>query len=408
MASIDFIRSNPITEGMQDAARTAQAQARIEQIRSQQDSDAAMGRVARGIVEAEQANPGMTAQDRVGNLRRAAAAPGLSGEAAMGLLERAQGQERQLQQDQASREEREARRKDKHVANMATYLKLGATELAKAAAKEAGLIVPDTFWTNHDAQRKLIEQLEIDQKRASIASSRASAGASQALAESRRAPQIDEYQDDQGRTVRVDRATGRSTFVVGPDGQPLKQRQTGRPDYRDYDLKDAEGKPAGFERIYADGRRERFQAPDGTQYAPQAGGAGGRPLDREVRFRMLVESGVDENEARRIATGVAMTPGQIAQFRDRAMKRVQTPDPTTGRLQFRTPAEQQAEVDRQVKIITGGTDQPVTQQQPQQQQDTGAIPMVNGLPAPRTLDEAESLPIGSRFVAPDGKIKVRR
>ena len=56
-------------------------------------------------------------------------------------------------------------------------------------------------------------------------------------------------------------------------------------------------------------------------------------------------------DARRIAAGISMTPQQVAGFRDRAMKRVQTPDPTTGRLQFRTPAEQNAEVERRNALI---------------------------------------------------------
>lgn len=380
----------------------------------------------------------------------------------MGLLERAQGQERQLQQDQASREEREARRKDKHVANMATYLKLGATELAKAAAKEAGLIVPDTFWTNHDAQRKLIEQLEIDQKRASIASSRASAGASQALAESRKPDPYTEYVDNEGRLVRVDRASGKSTFVMGPDGQPLRQqskdstRLTGIQDTNAARIKIAELQArARTEQGDARNRtmreiadlqaqsREAIEAGRGAaalnrtevqqeganaraetgaqsreaiaagnqstrlQVAEQGGGRGGRPLDREVRFKMLVEGGMPEDEARRIAAGVSMTPQQIAGFRDRAMKRVQTPDPTTGRLQFRTPAEQDAEVERQVQIVMGGAQGPGARSAPAPAA-AGGTPMRNGMAAPRTPEERDALPPGTRYVDPNGNIRVRR
>ena len=401
MPELNLLTVNPVTAGIESAQRM-DAQRQRGQLLDMQVEDARARRAQEQ--SASQALNDIYAQG--GDLssadvhRRLAADPRVGGTRRLEALQVAEDLANRKTQAEGQARERDARQ-------FKMLLENGMDGAAAEVAKRMGMNIPPDFWTNQAKKRALLEKLDIEDRQAGISQKRASAGASQALAESRRAPQIDEYQDDQGRTVRVDRASGKSTFVVGPDGQPLKQRQPGRPDYRDYDLKDAEGKPAGFERIYADGRRERFQAPDGTQYAPQGGGAGGRPLDREVRFKMLVESGMDENDARRIASGVAMTPQQIAGFRDRAMKRVQTPDPTTGRLQFRTPAEQNAEVERQVRIITGGGEQPAAQPQGAPRQDGGAVPMRDGVPAPRTLDERNALPSGTKYFDPNGNIRVR-
>lgn len=352
MPDLNFLTVNPVTAGIESAQRMEAQRQRGELVDLQvQDARAkrAQERAATDALNNIYATGGADLTTEQVH-RRLAADPNVGGGRRLESLKAAEDSSLKRTQIEAQARERDSRQ-------FKMLLENGMDGAAAEVAKRMGINIPPDFWANQAKRRALIEKLDIEDRQAGISQKRASAGASQALAEERRRSPIDEYQDDQGRTVRTDRSTGRSSFVLGPDGQPLKQRQAARSDYRDYDLTDAAGKPAGFERIHADGRRERFTAPEGTQFAPQWTGAGGRPLDREVRLRMLQEAGVPDDEARRIAAGVSMTPQQIAGFRDRAMKRVQTPDPTTGRLQFRTPAEQDAEVERQVQIVTGGAAQ---------------------------------------------------
>lgn len=399
MPDLNFLTVNPVTAGIESAQRM-EAQRQRGELVDLQVQDARAKRAQEQ--SASQALNDIYAQG--GDLssadvhRRLAADPRVGGTRRLEALQVAEDLANKKTQADGQARERDARQ-------FKMLLENGMDGAAAEVAKRMGMNIPPDFWTNQAKRRALLEKLDIEDRQAGISQKRASAGASQALAEERRRSPIDEYQDDQGRTVRTDRATGRSSFVLGPDGQPLKQRQTARSDYRDYDLTDAAGKPAGFERIHSDGRRERFAAPEGTQFTPQ--GTSGRPLDREVHLRMLQEAGVPDDEARRIAAGISMTPQQIAGFRDRAMKRVQTPDPTTGRLQFRTPAEQDAEVERQVQIVTGGAAQTGARNAPAPAA-AGGTPMRNGMAAPRTPEERNALPPGTRYLDPNGNIRVRR
>lgn len=291
----------------------------------------------------------------------------------MGLLERAQGQERLLQQDQNSREEREARRKEKQVSNMATYLKLGATELAKAAAKEAGLAVPDTFWTNHDAQRKLIDQLEIEQKRASIASSRASAGASQALAESRRVPEIDEYDTEQG-VVRVERGSGKSSYVLGPDGNPIKKQAAAS---------------AGRDPLFETKRQAWLRTNPGDEQGALEFASGRRQATVAELLRIAQSAAKNRAE------------GEYSPERQRAVY------DETYRAQLKAFG---IDPDNPMATVPGnrrGVDGPGARSA-SSPAAAGEVPMRNGMAAPRTPEERDALPPGTRYLDPNGNVRVRR
>lgn len=364
MPDLNFLTVNPVTAGIEGAQRM-EAQRQRGQLVDLQVQDArakrAQERAATDALNNIYATGGADLTTEQVH-RRLAADPNVGGGRRLESLKAAEDSSLRRTQIEAQARERDSRQ-------FKTLLENGMDGAAAEVAKRMGINIPPDFWASQAKRRALIEKLDIEDRQAGISQKRAAAGASQALAESRRQP--------------------------------------GRADYRDYDLTGEDGKPAGFERIHADGRRERFAAPEGTQFAPQGTGPGGRPLDREVRLRMLQEAGVPDDEARRIAAGVSMTPQQIAGFRDRAMKRVQTPDPTTGRLQFRTPAEQDAEVERQVQIVTGGAAQTGARNAPAPAA-AGGTPMRNGMAAPRTPEERDALPPGTRYLDPNGNIRVRR
>lgn len=407
MPELNLLTVNPVTAGIESAQRM-DAQRQRGQLLNMQVEDARARRAQEQ--SASQALNDIYAQG--GDLssadvhRRLAADPRVGGTRRLEALQVAEDLANRKTQAEGQARERDARQ-------FKMLLENGMDAAAAEVAKRMGMNIPPSFWTDQAKKRALLEKLAIEDRRASISQKRASAGASQALAESRKPDPYTEYVDNEGRLVRVDRASGKSTFVMGPDGQPLRQqskdstRLTGIQDTNAARIKIAElqararteqgdarnrtmreiadlqaqsreaieagrgaaalnrtevqqeGANARAERgaqsreaIAAGNQSTRLQVEE--QKGGREGGSGRRPLDREVRFKMLVDSGMDENDARRIASGVAMTPQQIAGFRDRAMKRVQTPDPATGRLQFRTPAEQNAEVERQVQIITGG------------------------------------------------------
>lgn len=460
MPELNFLTVNPVTAGIESAQRMETQRRRGELLDMQVEG----ARAAR-----EQERSASAALNDIyaqgGNLssvdvhRRLAADPRVGGTRRLEAL--------QVAEDLANKKaqaEGQARERDSRQFKM--LLEAGADAAAAEVAKRMGITIPPDFWANKAKRQALLEKLEIEDKQAGISQKRASAGASQALAESRRQPVIDEYYDDQNRLVRVDRATGKSSFVNGPDGQPL--RQPNKDSTRLAGIQDTNAARIKIAELQARARTEQGAARDATmreianiqaqsreavaagrgaatlnqedmrqqgatarnettaqsreaiaagnqstriqveeQKGGREGGRGGRPLDREVRLRMLLESGVPEDEARRIAAGVSMTPQQIAGFRDRAMKRVQTPDPTTGRLQFRTPAEQNAEVERQVQIVTGGAQSPGARSAPPPTA-AGEMPTRNGMAAPRTPEERDALPPGTRYLDPNGNVRVRR
>lgn len=493
MPDLNFLTVNPVTAGIESAQRM-EAQRQRGELVDLQVQDARAKRAQEQ--SASQALNDIYAQG--GDLssadvhRRLAADPRVGGTRRLEALQVAEDLANKKTQADGQARERDARQ-------FKMLLENGMDGAAAEVAKRMGMNIPPDFWTNQAKRRALLEKLEIEDKQAGINQKRASAGASQALAESRRPDPYTEYVDNEGRLVRVDRATGRSSFVMGPDNQPLRQqtkdstRLTGIQDTNAARIKIAElqararseqgdarnrtlreiadlqaqsreavaaGRGAsdmGREQLRQEGANARAETTAQSREAVEAGrgaaalnrtevqqeganartqtnaqsreavaagnqstrlqveeqkggregGRGGRPLDREVRLRMLQEAGVPDDEARRIAAGVSMTPQQIAGFRDRAMKRVQTPDPTTGRLQFRTPAEQDAEVERQVQIVTGGAAQTGARNAPAPAA-AGGTPMRNGMAAPRTPEERDALPPGTRYLDPNGNIRVRR
>jgi len=407
MPDLNFLTVNPVTAGIESAQRMETQRRRGELLDMQVEG----ARAAR-----EQERSASAALNDIyaqgGDLnsadvhRRLAADPRVGGTRRLEALQVAEDLANKKTQADAQARERDSRQ-------FKMLLEAGADSAAAEVAKRMGIVIPPDFWANKAKRQALLEKLEIEDKQAGISQKRASAGASYALAQSRKPDDYEDFPDSEGRIVRRDRKTGESRYIMGPDGQPLRQqtkdstRLAGVQDTNAARIKIAElqarartetgasrdatmreianiqaqsreavaaGRGAASlnqedmrqqgatarnettaqsrEAVAAGNQSTRLQVEE--QKGGREGGRGGRPLDREVRLRMLQEAGVPDDEARRIAAGISMTPQQVAGFRDRAMKRVQTPDPTTGRLQFRTPAEQNAEVERQVQIVTGG------------------------------------------------------
>jgi len=218
---VNFLRENPVLDGMQQAQQLEQQRARAELVDMEVQARREQARQDRAASEAlnriyatgEKLNSGEVN-------RRLAADPSLGGGRRLQALKSAEEQDVSRQQMEAQARERDARA-------FKAYVDSGLYGAAAEQARRMGLNIPAEFWANKEKVAALREKLEIEDKRAGINQKNAAAGASNALRNQRGATAYDEYPDEQNRVVRVERGTGKSSFVLGPDGQPLRQAPTG-------------------------------------------------------------------------------------------------------------------------------------------------------------------------------------
>jgi hypothetical protein len=516
MDRVNFLRQNPVLEGMQQGQQIENARSRGELLDMEVQRDRDAQRQEGAATEALN-----RIYARGGNLssgevqRQLAADPMVGGTRRLQALRQAEAADLQNTQIDAQAKERQARA-------FKLYVDSGMFAAAAEEAKRMGMNIPPQFWQDQEKVRALKQRLDVEDKQASIRQKNASAGANRALASNRQPDSYEDFTDDQGRVVRRDKATGQSQYITGPDGQPIRttSRDTARTDVarlnnearikvaelqarartetgaaRDATMREiariqsesreavalgnqgarlsqievqqqganerargqnesreaielhrggaalnrtetqqqganernaetnkarmnvAEGQNQSRESIATGNRDAKLDQTqmqqEGADRRAQArnAGQGGRPLNIEARRQMLIDAGIDPQQAALIAGGAAVTPAQRAQIRQRIQAGVVGAKDNVGRPQFRTPAEQQAEAARREADVFG--QQPGASAAPQQEgaapaQGAAAPQAANGLPAPRSLAERDALPPGTRYVDPNGQVRVKR
>ena len=417
MPDVNFLRANPVVQGMQQAqqldasrARSALAEMEVEQARER----------ARGEQAATQALNRIYAEggdlSTAGINRRLAADPNITGGRRLQALQTAETDERQRMQTEAQAQERNARA-------FKMYLENGLDAAAQETAKRMGMNIPPSFWTDQAQRRALLNRLEVQERQARVSQAQAAAGASRALAQSRQPDAYEDFTDDQGRLVRRDKATGRAQYILGPDGQPIRSQS--RDGVRADIARDTNATRLRIAELQARARTEQGAQRDATlreiarmqtesreavalgnqgaalsrteaqqegagERAQMGGARGARPSDREVRFEMAKKYGLTDQEAAGVAAGVVMTPGQRTAINERIQRGViNDRDLISGNPRFRTPQEQQAEIARRRADVFGDGAAPSARNE-----------VTRG--APVAPNNAADIPRG-----PDGKVSQR-
>lgn len=227
MPELNLLTVNPVTAGIESAQRMEAQRQRgrlldmqVEDVRAKRAQEQAATEALNRIYA-----DGGAGQGTEQVYRRLAADPTVSGSRRLESLKSAEDSALRRMQVEAQARERDARL-------FKTFLENGMDASANEVAKRMGYAIPPDFWADKAKRRALIERLEIEDKQAGIGQKRAAAGASsasadasRALAEERRGGGVREYTDHENRVVRE--RDGRSTFVTGPDGQPIRTAPRG-------------------------------------------------------------------------------------------------------------------------------------------------------------------------------------
>lgn len=339
MPEVDFLTENPVVRGMRQAQQADTERSRGQLIDMQVEGQRAQAReeqAATAALNRIYATGGpKTSMDVHSQL---AADPSLGGSRRLNALQQSEEDDRKRTQVEAQARERDARQ-------FKMYLENGLDGAASEQARKMGLNIPPTFWTNQAQRREMLEKLEVEEKRARINQSNASAGASRALAGSRTPDTHEDFTDAEGRVVRRDRRTGESKYIAGPDGQPIRV-ETKR-SVAEVGAQSREAVAAGRDAT----NLQREEARAGAR-----GSAGGRPLNIEARRQMLVDAGLDPREAALISAGGTITPAQRIAIRQRIQAGVVGAKDFAGRPQFKTPLDQRAEAARREADIFGAVE----------------------------------------------------
>lgn len=152
---MNFIDRNPVIEGFQ-AGQRMQDEAQARELRMLQMENERR-RVAEEAAATQALQNLYARRPTAESYERTAAAPGLSARTRIDLGERGM----QMRQ-------REIERREKRAKDMADFLKAGLIGPARQAAADAGIAVPDDFWTNREKQAQLLQKLETDLKQSQI------------------------------------------------------------------------------------------------------------------------------------------------------------------------------------------------------------------------------------------------
>ncbi len=424
---VNFLRENPVLDGMQQAQQLEnqraraelvdmEVQARREQARQDRAASEALNRI---YATGEKLNSGEVN-------RRLAADPSLGGARRLQALKSAEEQDVSRQQMEAQARERDARA-------FKSYVDSGLYGAAAEQARRMGLNIPAEFWSNKEKVAALREKLEIEDKRAGINQKNAAAGASSALAASRKPDPYEDFTDAEGRVFRRNKADGKGDYIRDPEGNPIvvetkrgvaevgadarrkiaelqarARTETGEARNRtmreiaEIQAQSREAVAAGRDSA-AMGRTELQQqgaterntetnatresvargnqgaALDRAEARAQGGRAGGRQSDREVRYEMAKKYGLTDQEAAGVAAGVTMTPGQRAAIAERIQRSViNDADPLTMRKRFPTPEAQREEIARRQADVLGeqpsGAPRALNRLAPQQAEGTPVAP----------------------------------
>lgn len=152
---VEFIRQNPGIAGWEAGQRMQDAE-QARELRTMQIDDAQRRRAEEQ--SASDALQGIYAQRATPeSFERAAGAPGLGARTRLDLGER--GQKMRVH---------ETERREKRAKDMADFLKAGLIGPAQQAARDAGITVPDTFWSDREQQAKLLQKIDMDLKQSQV------------------------------------------------------------------------------------------------------------------------------------------------------------------------------------------------------------------------------------------------
>lgn len=368
MPELNLLTVNPVTAGIESAQRM-DAQRQRGQLLDMQVGDMRAKRAQeRAATDAlnniyATGGPDLTTEQVH---RRLAADPNVSGGRRLESLKAAEDSSLRRTQVEAQARERDARQ-------FKVLLENGMDAAAAEVAKRMGMTIPPDFWTNQAKRRALLEKLEIEDKQAGINQKRASAGASQALAESRRVPEIDEYDTEQG-VVRVERGSGKSSYVLGPDGNPIKKQAAAS---------------AGRDPLFETKRQAWLRTNPGDEQGALEFASGRRQATVAELLRIAQSAAKNRAE------------GEYSPERQRAVY------DETYRAQLKAFG---IDPDNPMATVPGnrrGVDGPGARSA-SSPAAAGEVPMRNGMAAPRTPEERDALPPGTRYLDPNGNVRVRR
>lgn len=377
MSGVNFLRVNPVMQGMEQAQQIDTQRARGQLVDMQVDEArqrAAGERAATDALNRIYAEGGQNLSSVDVN-RRLAADPNIGGGRRLHALGQAEEAEQKRTQVEAQARERNAR-------EFKMFVDSGAYAAASEVGKRMGLNVPPEFWADKERVAKLRETLDIEDRRAGITQKRASAGASsasaeasRALAQSRQPGAYEDFEDAEGRVVRRNKATGESSYVNAPDGKPLVRRQAGS---------------TGRDPLFETKRQAWLRTNPGDEQGALEFASGRRQATVAELLR------VAQSAAEKRADGEYSPEGRRRVYDE------------TYRAQLKSFG---IDPDNPMASIPGGrrgADGAAQQGGAPQSQGAGEIPQQNGMPAPRSPAERDALPPGTRYVDPNGEIRVKR